>query len=143
MTIKTQLNKFKTYCKQIVGTVPLSIVVFFSIAYPALANDPFRQENPRDIGEHTEKAFKTIFLEGDYKTVVEELKLAESEEAEEPLAHAMLASIAYTEEDWEAIKKYALKTLASAELLSETDPVRDPTQKRIGALVDVGDPGKR
>ena len=136
MTIKTQLNKFKTYCKQIVGTVPLSIVVFFSIAYPALANDPFRQENPRDIGEHTEKAFKTIFLEGDYKTVVEELKLAESEEAEEPLAHAMLASIAYTEEDWEAIKKYALKTLESAQLLSETDPVRGNLYLAVGHFMD-------
>ena len=112
----------KTWLK-VIWALPLSIAIALSHG-TAWAKDPFRQENPRDIGKHTETAFKTIFLEGDYKKVTQELELAELEEAKDPLAHAMLASLAYTEKDWENIKKYALQTLKSAQLLSESDPVR-------------------
>jgi len=140
MTYKAQLkklNKFKTYLKQIVGTIPLSIVAIATIASsPVLAEDPFRTENSRDIGKHTEKAFKTIFLEGDYKTVREELKIAESEEASEPLIYAMLASLAYTEGDWESIQEYALKTLETAQILSEADPVRGNLYLAVGHFMD-------
>ncbi len=137
MTKKTQLNKFKTQCKQIVWTIPLSIAMIISSSNnSALAKDPFREENPRDIGKHTEKAFKTIFLEGDYKAVAEDLELAESKEADDPLAHAMLASLAYTENDWDRIKKYALKTLESAQILSETDPVRGNLYLAVGHFLD-------
>ncbi|MDJ0589898.1 MAG: Sll0314/Alr1548 family TPR repeat-containing protein [Pleurocapsa sp. MO_226.B13] len=137
MTKKTQLNRFRTQFKQIVWTIPLSIAMIISLSNnSALAKDPFREENPRDIGKHTEKAFKTIFLEGDYKAVAEDLELAESEEADDPLAHAMLASLAYTENDWDSIKKYALKTLESAQILSETDPVRGNLYLAVGHFLD-------
>lgn len=126
-----------TRLQQIVLTLPLSIAMVVSFSCGAAwAKDPFREESPRDIGEHTEKAFKTIFLEGDYKAVTKELELAESEEAEDPLAHAMLASLAYTEKDWESIKKYALQTLESAELLSESDPVRGNLYLAVGHFMD-------
>ena len=137
MTSKAQLDKFKIHFKQIVDKIPLSIIAIATIvSSPVLAEDPFRTENTRDIGEHTEKAFKTIFLKGDYKSVREELELAESEEAADPLAHAMLASLAYTEKDWEGIKKYALKTLESAQILSETDPVRGNLYLAVGHFMD-------
>ena len=118
-------------------TLPLCIAMVISLGHDAAwAKDPFREKNPRDIGKHTEKAFETIFLEGDYKTVAEELNLAESEEAEEPLAHAMLASLAYTEKDWESIKKYATKTLESAQVLSQTDPLRGNLYLAVGHFMD-------
>ena len=50
----------------------------------ALADDPFRSKNPRDIGEHTEEAFETIFFLGDYQGAKEPLKLAEKESTNEP-----------------------------------------------------------
>ena len=137
MTKKTQLKRFKTRLKQIVWTLPLSMAVIISISNSAVwAEDPFRDENPRNIGKYTEKAFKTIFLEGDYQTVTKSLKLAEQEEAEDPLVHAMAASLAYTKDDWEGIKKYALQTLESAQLLSEKDPVRGNLYLAVGHFMD-------
>ena len=133
---KSRMTK-TTWLQQIVIALPLSVAMVVSLGHDAAwAKDPFREENPRDIGEHTETAFKTIFLEGDYKTVTKELELAESEEAEEPLAHAMLASLAYTENDWEAIKKYALQTLESAQLLSQKDPLRGNLYLAVGHFMD-------
>ena len=137
MTRRTQFKRFKTRLKQIVWTLPLSMAVIISINNSAAwAKDPFRDENPRNIGEHTEKAFKTIFLEGDYQTVTESLELAEQEEAEDPLVHAMLASLAYTKNDWEGIRKYALQTLESAQLLSEKDPLRGNLYLAVGHFMD-------
>ncbi|MEL6439966.1 MAG: Sll0314/Alr1548 family TPR repeat-containing protein [Cyanobacteria bacterium J06621_8] len=100
------------------------------------AKDPFRGEDSRDIGKYTSQAFKTVFLEGDYKAVSEELKLAEIKEAEEPLVHALLASLAYTEKDWENIKKYANQTIESAELLAPEDPVRGNLYLAVGHFLD-------
>ena len=137
MTKKTQSKRFKTRFQKIVWTLPLSVAVIISISNSAVwAKDPFRDKNPRDIGEHTEKAFKTIFLEGDYQAVTKSLKLAEQEEAEDPLVHAMLASLAYTKNDWEAIRKYAGQTLETAQLLSEKDPVRGNLYLAVGHFMD-------
>lgn len=137
MKKKTQFASFKTQLKQMVWALPLSITMIIGLSNsPSWAKDPFRSENPREIGKYTEEAFKTIFFMGDYKTVNEELELAESEEENEPLAHAMLASLAYTEEDWDKIKKYAIKTLESAQLLRETDPVRGNLYLAVGHFLD-------
>jgi tetratricopeptide (TPR) repeat protein len=133
MTKKTQ----KYHLKQMFGALSLSLTMIVGFSHNAAwGKDPFREENPREIGEHTEKAFETIFLEGDYKAVAEELKLAESETATDPLAYAMLASLAYTEKDWENIKKYALKTLESAEGLTQSDPLRGNLYLAVGHFMD-------
>ncbi|MGL5942684.1 MAG: Sll0314/Alr1548 family TPR repeat-containing protein [Waterburya sp.] len=137
MNKQSQLISFINQLQRVFWTLPLSITMIIGISSSSvLAADPFRTENPRDIGKHTEQAFKTIFLEGNYKTVGEELKLAESEEADEPLAHAMLASLAYTEKDWDNIKKYADKTLDSAKKLSDSDPVRGNLYLAVGHFLD-------
>lgn len=121
----------------------LALIVSVAIAslvsggnHLALAADPFREQDPREIGSHTEQAFKTIFLQGDYKTVVSELESAELNEPEEPLAYAMQASLAYTTEDWENIRKYALKTLESAQQLSSQDPLRSNLYLAVGHFLD-------
>ena len=123
--------------KQKVFIIPLTVIMLLGITNnPSWAKDPFRDKNARDIGKHTEEAFEIIFLKGDYKAVSEELNKAEAEEPNEPLAHAMLASLAYTEKDWESIKQYADKTLASAQLLSQTDPVRGNLYLGVGHFLD-------
>jgi tetratricopeptide (TPR) repeat protein len=104
--------------------------------YPSFAADPFRSENSRDIGEHTEAAFKTIFLQGDYQKVKQELTIAETEETNEPLVYAMQASLAYTEEDWESLKKYALQTLEKAQGLQNLDSVRGNLYLAVGHFLD-------
>ena len=101
-----------------------------------LAADPFRTENAREIGEHTEEAFKTIFLFGDYKGAKEPLELAETEETNEPLIYALKASLAFTEKDWETLKTYALKTLQVAEDLKAEDPLRSNLYLAVGHFMD-------
>lgn len=137
MNLKTNLINSKNKLQQLALFVPLTATILFSFNHnTALAKDPFREQNAREIGEYTEKAFETIFLEGDYKSVVQELNQAETEEPEEPLAYAMLASLAYTEKDWESIKQYADKTLNSAQMLSQTDLVRGNLYLGVGHFLD-------
>ena len=122
--------------KQLALVCSLAIAIMLGSVNSAWAKDPFRDKDARDIGKYTEKAFKTIFLEGDYKTVAEELKIAEAEEPEEPLTHAMLASLAYTEKDWDSIRQYAQQTLETAESLSLSDPVRGNLYLAVGHFLD-------
>lgn len=122
--------------KQLALVFSVAIAIILGSGNSVWAKDPFRDKDARDIGKHTERAFKTIFLEGDYKTVAEELKIAEAEEPEEPLTHAMLASLAYTEKDWESIRQYAQQTLETAESLSQTDPVRGNLYLAVGHFLD-------
>lgn len=137
MNRKSKFLVLTNKLKQISLAVPLTIIITAGLSHrSAWAEDPFRTDNAREIGKHTEQAFKTIFFEGDYQAVAEELKIAEAQEPEEPLAHAMLASLAYTEKDWENIKKYATKTIESAQLLSETDPVRGNLYLGVGHFLD-------
>ena len=112
------------------------LVFMLSLSSTAFAADPFREKAARDIGKHTEDAFTTVFLMGDYSGAREPLKLADKKESNEPLAHALRASLAYTEEDWETIKVYALKTLKSADKLKATDPLRGNLYLAVGHFLD-------
>ncbi len=133
MNKKTYFFSLKKYYRQILLTVPITVILSLNFnTSSAWAKDPFRVKNARDIGEHTEKAFKTIFIEGNYQTVKQELNQAEIKEPNEPLAHALLASLAYTEKDWQKVKQYADETLSSAQLLSKTDPVRGNLYLGVG-----------
>ena len=138
MKRKTKFTSFKTQLQQTIWTVPLSITMIIGLSSAAWAADPFRQKNPRDIDKYTEQAFETIFFKGDYKTVSDQLLQAEAETPDEPLTYALLASLAYTEKekDWEGIKKYADKTLESAQLLSQSDPLRGNLYLAVGHFLD-------
>ena len=136
MIFKPKFIVSKNKFKQGLFVVPLTLSIVLGLSNAAEAKDPFRDRDARNIGEYTEKAFETIFLEGDYKTVSKELNKAEAEEPNEPLTYAMLASLAYTEKDWETIKQYADKTLESALLLSEADPVRGNLYLGVGHFLD-------
>ena len=126
------LNLQKQHKKKLL-IMPITIAMLLTFgSNSAWAKDPFRAKNARDIGEHTEKAFKTIFLQGDYQTVRKELNQAKVKEPNEPLASALLASLAYTDKDWKSIKQYADQTLSSAQVLSKTDPVRGNLYLGVG-----------
>ncbi len=103
---------------------------------PTFAGDPFRSTNPRAIGDNTEAAFESIFKEGNYKAAKGYLQKAEASEPNEPLAYAMLASLAYTEQDWETVNRYAAKTLQTAEQLTRTDPLRGNLYTAAGHFLE-------
>jgi tetratricopeptide (TPR) repeat protein len=102
----------------------------------ALAGDPFRQANPRNIGKNTEAAFVAIFKEGNYQQAQQYLNLAKKSEADEPLAYAMQASLAYTNKDWETVKNYAGKTLQTAKKLTTKDPLRGNLYQAVGHALE-------
>ncbi len=116
--------------------VSLIFTSILGIVAPAFAADPFRKDNPRDIGKYTETAFKTLFLKGDYYGAETPLKLAESKEPDEPLSYALSGSLAFTEKDWATLKIYADKTLKAAEKLAKKDPVRGNLYLAVGHFLD-------
>ena len=116
--------------------VTVIFTAILGIVNPTFAKDPFRTTNARDIGEHTETAFKTLFFRGDYKGAEAPLQLAESKEPDEPLSYALIGSLAFTEEDWKTLKIYADKTLEAAKNLRKKDPVRGNLYLAVGHFLD-------
>ncbi|WP_017315623.1 Sll0314/Alr1548 family TPR repeat-containing protein [Mastigocladopsis repens] len=105
-------------------------------AHPSLAADPFRTREPRNIGNKTEAAFKAIFQQGDYQAADRYLQDALSAEPNEPLAHAMKASIAYTNKDWATLDSYSKKTLEKAQNLISSDPLRGNLYAAVGVFLE-------
>ena len=126
------INKVTKYS----SILSLASAITLTLSSLSLAADPFRVNNARDIGEHTEKAFHTLFVLGDYFGSLEPLKLAEDREPNEPLAYALIASLAFTEEDWETLNTYAQKTLKAAEKLEKKDSLRGNLYLAVGHFMD-------
>lgn len=99
---------------------------------PTLAQDPFRATNQRKIGDKTAAAFQAIFKEGNYTNAERYLQQAESSEPNEPLNYAMKASLAYINKDLNSSNAYGQKTLATAEQLMTTDPLRGNLYAAVG-----------
>ncbi|AFZ15993.1 Sll0314/Alr1548 family TPR repeat-containing protein [Allocoleopsis franciscana] len=103
---------------------------------PTLAKDPFRANNPRPIGDNTEAAFEYIFKAGNYKAAKGYLEKAEQSEPNEPLTYAMLASLAFTTQEWDTLKSYAAKTQQTAQKLKSTDPLRGNLYTAVGHFLE-------
>ncbi|HAC65330.1 MAG TPA: hypothetical protein DCF68_17825 [Cyanothece sp. UBA12306] len=117
--------------------IPLSLSIASAIALnlwgtPSFAGDPFRSQNPHNIGDKTEAAFVAIFRDGNYKQAQIYLEEAVKLESNEPLAHAMRASLAYADGDLETMKTYADKTLQSAQQLITQDSLRGNLYVAVG-----------
>ncbi len=118
-----------------VTSVALTVSLWGHLAY---AGDPFRPNNPRDIGDNTEAAFEAVFREGNYLEAKSYLEQAAQSEPDEPLAHAMRASIAYAEEDLETMRTYAIKTQEAAEKLKDSDSLRGNLYLAVGHFLEGG-----
>ncbi len=99
---------------------------------PSIAGDPFRSSNPRPIGDNTEAAFVEIFKHGNYLQAKNYLQQAVETETDEPLAYAIKASLAYSNEQWEIMKTSADQTLVVAEKLTSSDPLRGNLYQAVG-----------
>ncbi|MFK8181937.1 MAG: Sll0314/Alr1548 family TPR repeat-containing protein [Phormidesmis sp.] len=119
------------------GLMALSLSV--GAAIPALAADPFRANTTttqHDIGPLTENAFEAIFKEGNYVKALDYLARAEAAEANEPLVHAMMASMAYLQGDFDAVAARANQTQVAAETLLATDPMRGHLYTAVGTFLE-------
>jgi tetratricopeptide (TPR) repeat protein len=120
--------------KQALAIVTGSVALSFGIwSHPAWAGDPFRSENPRNVGDQTEAAFKAMFEQGNYVAASE---LLENGESDEPLTYALRASIAYMNEDLDAMGENATLTREKAEQLLAQDPLRGHLYTAAGFFLE-------
>lgn len=105
---------------------------------PSLAGDPFRTNEPHQIGDKTEAAFKAIFEQGNYPAAERYLKEALSSEPDEPLAYAMKASLAYMKKDMAALDNYSKKTLEAGQKLIATNELRGNLYTAVGHFFEGG-----
>ena len=122
-----------TRVTQILGAVMLSWSLGIG---PGLAGDPFRSSNPQPIGPETEAAFNAVFQAGNYAEAATHLEQAEKQEAEEPMVYALLASLAYLDQDWATLNSYASQTRQAAESLAKTNPLRGHLYLAIGYFME-------
>lgn len=102
----------------------------------SIAADPFPRSQPRDIGDNTEAAFKAVFEQGNYQAGQKHLQQAISTEPNEPLAYAMQASLAYTNQDTATLESYSAKTLDIAKKLIPSDPLRGNLYAAVGHFLE-------
>lgn len=131
MHINRPLRKLTTR----IGSGLLAFGLSMSVVLPSLAEDPFRVNSTHEIGPLTEQAFKAIFKEGDYSKASTFLDQAKAEEDNEPLVHAMSASMAYLEDDLPKVLEDAQKTEAAARALLATDPLRGHLYTAVGIFL--------
>lgn len=103
---------------------------------PSLAGDPFRSSEPHQIGDRTEAAFKAIFQQGNYPVAEDHLKKAIADEPDEPLAYALKASLAYTNQDLVNLEKYSKKTLEAGQKLIATNQLRGNLYTGVGNFLE-------
>ncbi len=103
---------------------------------PAWAGDPFRSRNPRPIGDRTEAAFNAVFQEGNYPAASQHLDVALRDDANEPLVYAMRASLAYNQERWDDLNRYAQQMIATAERLQASDALRGNLYLAVGNFME-------
>lgn len=99
----------------------------------AWAADPFRTgESARPISPEVEEAFEAFFCEGQYQNSSEKLDLARQASPEEPMTYALLAALAYQEQDQAAFAQLATRTREVATALEAEDPLRGNLYEGVG-----------
>ncbi|WP_413164321.1 Sll0314/Alr1548 family TPR repeat-containing protein [Capilliphycus salinus ALCB114379] len=121
-----------------VSTVTLSTALLVGLSItPVWAGDPFREgDQAREIGDNTEAAFKAMFERGNYQDAQWYLEQAASQETEEPMVYALLASLAYQQQDLEDLKTYADQTMSAAKALASRDLLRSNLYIAIAYFLD-------
>jgi tetratricopeptide (TPR) repeat protein len=124
--------------KKIALTLSCLVTVSFSGILPAFAGDPFRisSQNPRNIGEKTEKAFNAVFKDGNYILAEQYIKEAEITENYDPIVPALKGALAYLDKDWQTLHNYALKTIELAENIKKNDQVRGNLYLAVGNFLE-------
>lgn len=105
-------------------------------ALPALAGDPFRPNNPHNIGPATEATFKALFYEGNYTAAQRLAEQAIAAEPGEPMNYAIAAALGYLAEDPGSLLEKAQLTQSTAAALKATDPLRGHLYTAVGIFME-------
>jgi tetratricopeptide (TPR) repeat protein len=111
-------------------------LAFSILVNPAFAGDPFRPDAPNPtVDDRTEEAFRMIFHDGNYRAAETELAAAERANSGDPLTYAMLASVAYLDQDWSKLSDYGTLTENKAKALMSQDPLRSHLYQAVGIFM--------
>lgn len=114
-------------------------IALSSLASPAIAGDPFRRDNPRDISDTTEQAFEAFFKDGNYPLAATYVERAIAADGSDPIVYAMKASLIYLDDPDElpeAFRTYAQQTLDAADRLIVTDALRGNLYLAVGHFLE-------
>lgn len=118
--------------KRLLVAIATGTTLALNLFTPALA-DPFRSANPHTIDDQTEAAFRVLFEQGNYR---EAEALLQTADPNEPLSHAMKASLAYLDGNPNELQNAAAATLSSAQRLMSTDPLRGHLYTAVGHFLE-------
>jgi tetratricopeptide (TPR) repeat protein len=139
----TRRTAFSQLATRSAIALSLGSVLLGSVATPSWAGDPFGRGKP--IGDKTEAVFKAIFEEGNYLKAKELLPAAKQAEPDEPLIHALDASLSFAESQKEndttkgnkdEFLAAAQRTQASAQKLTKTDEKRGKLYLAVGNFLE-------
>jgi tetratricopeptide (TPR) repeat protein len=131
-----QLITSKQFFSPIRLTVIASLTALSFGFNPAFAGDPFRNSNPRPIGNKTEAAFKAMFEKGNYFAAKNYVEAALLTEPNDPLIYAIKASLSYMDSDLDGLIAFAKKTREVAKKLSTSDPLRGNIYMAAGYFLE-------
>lgn len=141
---RSPILRMLTTTLTLLTTTTISIAAIGSWS-PALAVDPFRDRNPRNLDENTVEAFEAIFKTANYPVAKAALSEALSEAPEEPLVYALLAAIDYLEAGGNALpesfRTYAARTrdTGAALVTTQADPLRGNLYVAVGYFLEAAD----
>jgi len=105
-------------------------------AMPTWGADPFRPNQPHDIGPASEATFKALFYEGDYGAARQLARTAIAEEPQEPINYAIAGALSYLSNDLAGLLQQAQLTQQTAEALKAKDPLRGHLYKAVGIFLE-------
>ncbi|NJL46847.1 MAG: tetratricopeptide repeat protein [Leptolyngbyaceae cyanobacterium SM2_5_2] len=106
------------------------------MATPVLAGDPFRPNDPHDIGPASEAAFEALFYAGDYSAAQRLVNQAIAAEPDEPMNYAIAAALGYLDKDLDQLAAQAQRTQEAAAALKETDALRGHLYTAVGIFME-------
>lgn len=129
-SIKTLRRQAKRTGALMLGGMTLGLSL---LSTPALAGDPFRPSAPSTtLDDQTEVAFELIFEDGNYRDARGVLEGAIASGTRDPLAYAMMGSIAFLDQDWAAVDEYGQATQEMAAALGGQDDLRSNLYQGVG-----------
>ncbi|MBW4485180.1 MAG: tetratricopeptide repeat protein [Tildeniella torsiva UHER 1998/13D] len=102
----------------------------------AHAGDPFRPNDPHEIGDKTEAVFNALFYEGNYTEAQSLVGQAIAAEPDEPMNYAIAAALGYLNKDLDKLAEQARLTQQTATALKETDPLRGHLYTAVGIFME-------
>ncbi|MBD2230952.1 tetratricopeptide repeat protein [Phormidium tenue FACHB-1052] len=102
----------------------------------AHAGDPFRPNDPHEIGDKTEAVFNALFYEGNYTAAQSLVGQAIAAEPDEPMNYAIAAALGYLNKDLDKLAEQARLTQQTATALKESDPLRGHLYTSVGIFME-------